>query len=163
MTSRSPIIRIKPSLCWLLAALFLTVPIKWLFSWMVAVCTHEAGHYLALCLCKVPVASVHLGLRGARMQTRELSQVEMILCAAAGPTAGFLLTLGARWFSAVAVCGFVQSIYNLFPIPGHDGDRILAGVCHLVFPESTAMKWHSRIRVVFLITAVLAVFCLLFI
>lgn len=163
MTSRSPAIRIDPALSWLLAALFLTVPMKWLLSWMVAVCLHEAGHYLALCRCKVPVASVHFGLRGARMQTRELSQVETILCAAAGPAAGFLLTLGARWFPAVAVCGFVQSIYNLFPIPGHDGDRILAGICSLIFPETTAIRWHNRIRAVLLIAVASAVFCLLFV
>lgn len=154
MTLHKTVIRLEPELCWLLSILLLTVPVRWLFGWFLAVIIHELGHYIALTAFGIPVPAITFGLRGAVMQIRELSRTETVICAASGPAAGLMLLLLSRWVPIVSVFGFLQSIYNLLPIPGHDGDRVLWGVCHLLFYGERAEALHIAIRnMIFLIAS----------
>lgn len=153
MTLHKTVIRIEPGLCWLMAILLLTVPVRWLFCWFAAVTIHELGHYIALTAFRIPVPAISFGPRGAAMQIRELSRKETVICAASGPAAGLMLLLLSRWVPLAAIFGFVQSIYNLLPIPGHDGDRVLWGVCHLLFSGERARALQIALRMVFLLIA----------
>ena len=155
-------IRFDSAFCLLLAVSFLTIPVRILFAWMTAVAVHELGHYLALVLCHIPVNAIRFGVSGADMQTRELTDVETLICAFAGPTAGFLLLLGARWHPVTSVCGFIHSAYNLLPFSGHDGDRMMGAACRLLFPGDNSLLIHNGIRVVVLLVAVSALLHILF-
>lgn len=155
-------ISFDPALCWMLAAFLLTVPARFLFGWILAVCVHEFGHFLALSICKARVLSVRFGLKGALMQTRQLTNAETLFCAAAGPVAGILLILGAKYHPVTSVCGFLQSIYNLIPVPGHDGDKLLQSLCRLILSEAAAAAVHKWIRFLILFVVSIAVICFLF-
>lgn len=161
MTLHRTIIRIEPGLCWLLALLLLTIPVRWLFCWFAAVMVHELGHYIALTAFRIPVPSVAFGARGAMMQIRELSYKETVICSASGPVAGLMLLLLSKWVPLVAVFGFLQSIYNLIPMPGHDGDRILWGACHLLSSGERAGSLHIALRIVSIMIAAGAILYLL--
>lgn len=153
MTLHKTIVKLEPELCWLLSILLLTVPVRWLFGWFLAVIIHELGHYIALTAFGIPVPAITFGPRGAVMQIRELSRTETVICAASGPAAGLMLLLLSRWVPIVSVFGFLQSIYNLLPVPGNDGDRILWGVCHLLFSGEKARALQIALRMVFLLIA----------
>lgn len=107
------------------ALLLLTLPLPWLTAAVAAAGIHEAGHLLAIRLLGTPTPKIRVGCRGAKIHTCFSDPWREFLCAAAGPVAGLLLLLAARWFPRIAVCGLVQSIYNLLPIYPLDGGRML--------------------------------------
>ena len=109
----------------LLALALLLLPIRWVVSWCFACAIHEGAHYLALRLCGQEVYRMRLGAGGAVMQIGELKPWQEVVCAMAGPCAGFLLIVVARWFPRLALCGVFQSIYNLLPVFPLDGGRVM--------------------------------------
>ena len=136
-----------------MAALLLTVPVRWLFGWTIAVIIHELGHYVALEFSKAPVGIVIFGMHGAHMQSRGLSNKETLICAAAGPLLGSTPMLFARFFPAAALCSLLLTLFNLIPVPGHDGDLILQSICHLIWSERTADAVHKGLRTAILTVA----------
>ena len=49
-----------------------------------------------------------------------------LVCVLAGPAASLLLLLLVRPFPRLALCGFVQGVYNLLPLGRLDGARAVA-------------------------------------
>jgi len=120
-----------------LAVALLILPIQWVLSWMIAAAIHEVGHFVAIYLCGFRVYSVYIGCNGATMETENLGKFEGI-CALAGPAAGMILLFLSVWVPKIAVCGFIQSVFNLMPIATMDGGRVVSSVLSFVFPDIVA-------------------------
>ncbi len=149
-------ISIKPAYFIILALALLTLPLQWIFSWIIASAFHELCHYWALRLCSCRVLRVQIDLNGTTMETDLLSSSKEILCALAGPLGGFLLLLIARWCPRIAVCGCFQSMYNLIPIFPLDGGRTVRGILQKFFSESKSNTIERYLE-----TGILAIFVLL--
>lgn len=108
-----------------LSVAFLILPLRLTLAWVGAACVHEAAHYLVLLLCKTEVYRIKIGLGGAFMETSPMSCNVELLCALAGPVSGLMLLLLVKWLPTLAVCGCLQSAYNLLPVFPLDGGRVL--------------------------------------
>lgn len=118
-------LQLSPGLLLWLAAAVMLLPIRWIFAWIFAVCVHELGHLAMLKLLKLPIHVIEVDTGGARISTDFLAPWQELLCALAGPAAGFLLLIIAPVFPRISVCGMVQSMYNLLPVYPLDGGRCL--------------------------------------
>ena len=116
---------IDGTVCFAFAAAILLLPLRLLLAAFIAAGIHELGHYLALKLGRVEVHSIRIGLAGAVMSTGPMSPWTEALCALAGPLCGGALIFLAPVFPEVAVCAFVQTMFNLLPIFPLDGGRVL--------------------------------------
>ena len=116
---------------------------------MVAAALHEVFHVLALKICKFRLISVSLGVMGAKIETDAEKGLKSMICALAGPLAGFLLLLFVRKIPMIALCGLFQSAANLLPIYPLDGGRVLDNFLHLIFPSYIAEKiiWITELVV----------------
>lgn len=116
------------------ALMLLVLPLQWLAAILLAAVIHESCHLLCLRLCNVPVFQIHIGLQGAAIETAPLPPASEILCAAAGPAGSLLCLIFMRSFPMLALCGFLQGIYNLLPVYPLDGGRILHSLAILLVP-----------------------------
>lgn len=132
-----------------LALAILVLPIQWVVSWLIAAAVHELGHFFAILACKRKVFSVTVGCRGAIMETEPLERDEW-KCALAGPACGLALLVISPWFPRIAICGAVQSVFNLMPITTMDGGRILLGLLRHCLPDRLAEKTASAVSGLFL-------------
>lgn len=123
MPNKVPI-SIKPGFFLFLALSLLILPIKWVVAWVVAVVIHEACHYWALRACKAEILHMEVGLSGVVIET-DIGGLRECLCAIAGPLASLCLILCRKWFPELAVCGFLQAVFNLLPVFPLDGGRFI--------------------------------------
>ena len=101
------------------------IPLRWLFSWFLALVVHELGHYAAVRFFGGQIVSFQVNRFGCKMISAPLSAWQQIICIAAGPVLGFAIAVFSRWVPRIALCAFVQSIFNLLPVYPLDGGRIL--------------------------------------
>lgn len=131
-----------------LALGLLILPLRWLVAAVIAAGFHECCHWVAIRLCGGEISDFRLDTVGAAMEIRGMSKGREMICALAGPAGSLLLLLLRKWFPAVAVCGLLQSAYNLLPIYPLDGGRALrCGVGILFHPKmaDSIVKWTERI------------------
>lgn len=120
--------------CFLWALLLLSLPIKWMCAFYLAVLIHELFHYGALTMMGKKVEQIRVGFRGIQMQTYNLSYQEEMICALAGPFGGGILLAALRWYPELSICGLLHSLYNLLPIYPLDGGRALRCAANIIFP-----------------------------
>ncbi len=118
-------LKLSPVLLLWVAAALLLLPVRWLGAWLAAVTVHELGHFAMLRLLGLPVHSLRMDGVGAKMQTLFTSRGQELLCALAGPLAGFLMLGLADLFPRTAVCSVFLSLYNLLPVYPMDGGRCI--------------------------------------
>lgn len=141
------------------AVVLLMFPLKWIAAWITAMCLHEFFHYFALQLFGVRVRQVSIGYNGARMQTEPLSNIQETACALAGPIGGLILLIFVRRFPLLAICGFLQSAYNLLPIYPLDGGRALLSLLRMFFDEIVAERIYRVFsKLIILLLMIIAVF-----
>ena len=120
------------------------VPLKWLFAWFLSTLIHESGHIIAVNLCGGSCQKIVIRGSGCTIHTTELPLISTIICAAAGPAAGIVICLFYKFIPRVAICAFVQSMFNLLPIYPLDGGRILRSVMSIgktpCKPDSVAVQ-----------------------
>lgn len=116
---------IDPKFCLLLAISFLVLPAQWVIGWIVASALHEFSHLLMLRIFKIRVLKIRLCGFGAAIAPDSMLPIRELLCALAGPVGGFTTALTLRIYPYIALCGMIQSIYNLLPIYPLDGGRAL--------------------------------------
>lgn len=108
-----------------LAVLILLLPLRWVFAWMIAAALHEFGHIIALRCMGVRVRQLRIGLFGAKIVTEPLTSGQEFVAALAGPAVGVLLLGAVAIFPRIAICGAIQSAYNLLPVYPMDGGRVV--------------------------------------
>lgn len=128
-------IRIDAAACLWWAALLLTLPLPWLLAAFAAGVFHEFCHYLMILAVGGVVEGIRIRPGGAVMEVAPLTPGRELLCALAGPLGGCVLLYFARWFPLVALCGLVQSVFNLLPIFPLDGGRALRCAVMLLAPR----------------------------
>lgn len=131
-------IRLSGGFCVMLALMLLLVPLKWLLASVLAAAFHEACHYLAIRACTGKCEGMKLYSYAAHMPLPEMSRRKEMLCALAGPIGGLCLLPLARWMPCLALCGAMQSCYNLLPIHPLDGGRALRSGLLLILPPPKA-------------------------
>lgn len=99
---------------------------------------HELGHCAALCLMGRPPENVTLTFFGARMETSFLSYRQTLLAAAAGPLLSLLLGLSLPVFPMLGAYSLFLGLFNLLPIAGLDGGKILKSLLLLYLPPELA-------------------------
>ena len=128
----------------MLALMLLLMPLRWLFSAIVAAFFHELCHYIVIRLICGNVGNIKIYSYGARMPLPEMSREKEILCALAGPAGGLLMILWAPIYPRLAICAFVQSVYNLLPIYPLDGGRMISALLSILFiPPKAASLLHA--------------------
>ena len=133
-------------------------PIDFVGAAFIAALIHELGHVCMIIFCGSGIESVKIGPFGAVIQTSGLMPGGEFLCALAGPAGSFLLLLTVQRFPMLAVCGFLQGMFNLIPVYPLDGGRILRILLNRFFPlyaECIEMFITFFVVIVFLIFSVL--------
>lgn len=139
---------IKPAVLIYLALSLLLLPFTWVFAWFSAVVVHELSHFLMLRLLGVTIYSISFDVGGAEIETEHMMNYRELLCALAGPLGGCLLALFIRMYPELAVCGILQSLYNMLPIYPLDGGRILRCLLSMVMHNSVSentIKYIERL------------------
>ena len=135
----SKIYRVSGGFYLFAALLLLFLPLPWTGAIFFAGFVHELGHYLAIRVLTGRGAQVRIYSYAAQMPLPEMARWKELVCAMAGPAAGFCLLLTARWLPRAAVIALGQSIYNLMPIYPLDGGRALQCVLDIALPPKTAV------------------------
>lgn len=139
-------IRITPGAVLLLAVLALDKSAVFAAS-VLAAAFHECGHLLAARLLHIPLRLLELDLMGARLYPVHAIpsyRAEAIL-AAAGPLCSILLAMPflctrIPFFVALRTATLSFALFNLLPIEGFDGGRVLHAVLACRFGEHAARR-----------------------
>ena len=125
-------IRITPGALLLLAAMLLEGDFLFLAS-VLAAAVHECGHLLAARLLGIRLRLLELDLMGAKLFPAKAipSYRSEFLLAACGPLFSLLLALpiggsSLPFFKAMHTATLSFALFNLLPIRGFDGGRMLA-------------------------------------
>jgi len=105
-----------------------------LLQYFMSVLLHEAGHILSMLLLDVPLAGVHITMGGIKIQGdfERCSFLSEALVHFSGPLINILVFLLLRHFRCYeAALGHAAiAVFNLIPLPGHDGYRALFALTH---------------------------------
>ncbi len=113
---------------------------KLLLPFFLAAAVHELGHLLALRRMGHSPGRIVLRFTGAAMEIPALSYRQELLAAAAGPLASLLLGALLPLFPAFGLYSLILGLFNLLPIPGLDGGRILRCAALLALSPDAALR-----------------------
>lgn len=108
-----------------LAISVVLIPLRWVIAWVTAACIHELCHVLLLKIFRCQLLSFRISAYGARIVCEPHSDVSAIISTGAGVAGSFMLVLIAPVFPRLAICGFLQGVFNLLPLYPMDGWHIL--------------------------------------
>lgn len=136
---------IEPGFCFFAAVMLLILPMDWLLAAIMAAVFHELCHFAAVMLWGGTITGVKIGIGGARIDAK-LSGKRAVVAVLAGPAGSLLLLAFGRLWPEIAICGFIQGIYNLLPLPGLDGGLALAMILQMCCPDYAGgiLCWVER-------------------
>jgi len=109
---------------------------------LLCILAHEAGHFVALKLCRIQVKGICFGFCGAVMEVGCMDYRQELLCAAAGPMTSVLLGLSILSFAPrPGLLSLCLAAVNLLPMYPMDGGRML----HAILMQRLSEKRAERI------------------
>jgi len=123
-----PRIRVSASLFIWIALGILLLPLSWLVGAVAAAVFHELCHFTAAKWRNVFCSGLTVDTGGMRMHLGNMTRMDAVFVASAGPAGSLLLGCLIRAWPQIAACGIAQGLYNLLPIYPLDGGRILRGL-----------------------------------
>lgn len=138
------------------ALILLLLPLEWIISCLIAALIHELGHYCAVLLMGGSVHGIKVGAVGTIMDASGLTPKREMVCLLAGPLAGLLTIITIRAYPAVALCGLIQSLYNLLPVYPLDGGRLMKN--YILMHGGTDRLFHKVEHFVLVLLFLLSVF-----
>ena len=139
------------------AFLLLVLPLRWILSAVIAVFFHEACHITAVFLVGGKIRSISVSVGGCIIETELLTRWQQFVCILAGPLGGLALLAFRKNVPDAAVCGCIQSLYNLLPILPLDGGRLLQLILEYFAAEQTEKIMLYLKRFVFVLLAAAAI------
>ena len=142
------------------ALLILIFPLKWFAAALFAGVFHELCHILVLKLLRGNITGISVYWNGCIIETDRIEGMRRFLSILAGPVGSLSLLLLYRMAPQIAVCGWIQGIYNLLPLMPLDGGRLIHDVLDLTCPKGTEVIMQLTeilIRAVFLTLVLLLV------
>lgn len=128
--------------------MLIVIPLDWLLAWITAIVVHECCHCFALMICGKNIDRFRIDIHGMQIHTTNLTQWEQLFCTFAGPGGALLLLLVSGIWPKLAICGFLQSIYNCLPLLPLDGGKILRCLLSMFLSDGTVrviMLYISRV------------------
>jgi Zn-dependent protease len=160
-------IRITPGALLLLGVLLFSAHTLCLAT-LIAVLVHEGGHILAARCLRVRLRLLELDTPGARLVPAGAlpSYRAEALLAAAGPAASLLLALfclphGGAFCRAVLWATLSLALFNLLPVRGFDGERVLCCALSVCFAPATVRAVCSTLAYLTLLLLFALSACLL--
>ena len=141
--------------CIMLALAILLIPVSWLVSVLAAAIVHELCHHLAIRFMTGSWASTRLLFHSARIAIPDLSAGNEAFCALAGPAGGMMLACLWEYFPKLAICGLMQSIYNMIPVYPMDGGRVVRILLSLFCTPPVVRAIMNCIAILFRIVCLL--------
>ena len=117
------------------AVFFLTLPINWIISFVIAAIMHEVCHILAVYVFGGRILKMEIQFGGCRIDTAPIREWKQFICILAGPLGSLSLLFLCRTAPKIAICGALQGIFNLLPVMPLDGGRLLQLVLFHVCPQ----------------------------
>lgn len=133
-------IEVAPETFVFLGIIVLLLPLGWWTAALFAALFHEFCHGLMVLAFGGKIQKITVNLSGIRMDTTPLLPGQRMISSLAGPVGGFLLLLTARVFPRLAVCGLLQSGFNLLPMLPLDGGRAIRAGLELFLSEELAER-----------------------
>lgn len=127
--------------------MILLIPLPWTLAWLLAVLMHELFHCMCIILCRKNIYQISVGFCRAKISTAELSHLERFFCALAGPIGGCTLCLFSGCFPRLALCGLLQSAYNILPIYPLDGGQALRSFLSMLLTPQRADRIYKGIEI----------------
>ena len=137
---------VKPECFIVISLSLLLVPWRWVISWVIAIAVHEFFHFIAIRLCKCEVWQIDVALDGVSMKTQFDRPWTELVSTVAGPLGSICLGLFANIVPRIAVCGYMQFLFNLLPIYPNDGGRVLKVLFQRWMPSSMIVKALSLLN-----------------
>ena len=123
---------ITAGFCILWALMILVLPVDVLLAAAGAAAVHELCHALAVRLTGGQVLGLTLRAGGLTMEVSPMPPGRELLCALAGPAGSLLLAMLP--VPKLALCALIQGMFNLLPLEGLDGGRILGCILEMTIP-----------------------------
>lgn len=144
-------IQIIPETFLLAALLLMILPLDWLMSFLMASLFHEMCHILSVYLLNGRLLTIKVRCMGCTIEAAGLGEWKQFLSILAGPLGSFSLLILYRIAPKLAICGFIQGVFNLLPFLHLDGGRLLR-----IFLNSCCPKCSDTILcIIAIITCIL--------
>ena len=146
---------LKPSGILWISVLFYLSPSTTL-SFLAATAIHELGHIAALYLLKKRPEKLTISITGCTISAYGLSYQQELFSACAGPILSLIGGLFYPRFPEFASISLMLAAFNLLPIEGLDGGRILASLLVKFAPEQeSTLSMISGITLLLILSAAL--------
>ena len=125
MRDRGVSIHIAPLTYIVFAFCIVLLPFRWIAAWVISVTIHEFGHLVACRLCGARKYDIKILPHGMKISTEGLSNKKQLISSLAGPFAGLVILLFAKFAPLIAMFSSILSVFNLLPIANSDGYHAL--------------------------------------
>lgn len=140
---------VTPAMLVLFCCMLATTPLPNLAAGLLAATVHELGHVAAAAALGINLRSIKLDVLGARLTTEGRLHsyfAEVALCLA-GPFVNFLsfamlfpLIERTEFLGQLALSSLSLGVFNLIPVGGFDGGRVLSGLLHKLLSPALAER-----------------------
>ena len=146
------LIQIDPWAYYFAAFAVLTVPIDWFLAALCAAVFHELCHIWAIKRLGGKILGIRVCISGTVIETEIPGKREELLSALAGPAGSLLLLTLCHVFPKLAICAWVQGVFNLLPVYPLDGGRVLRCCLKWFCPlKSERILFRTEILLAFII------------